>query len=181
MNENFINEVLVVDESCEDPAHELFKRLQHAKKLTGIGIFTMGAILNLFKEHDLWKGRADSWKEFCASEAHSYSFAQTAIRLYHKYVVELSLPEEKLMKLMSRDYTSLDSAATVITEENCDDWLCKIQVLGRDDLRKEIRVAKGKTASDKDAIEIVLSFYFNLMYDDRQEFKRRLEERENSN
>lgn len=181
MNDNFINKVLVVDEGCEDPAHELFKRLQTAKELTGRGIFMMGAILDLFKEHDLWKGRADSWKEFCASEAHSYSFAQTAIRLYHKYVVELSLSEDQLMKLMSRDYTSLDSAASVINKENRDEWLPKLQVLGRDDLRKEIRVAKGKSTSDKDAIEIVLSFYFNLMYDDRQEFKRRLEERENSN
>ena len=178
MNKNFINKILVIEEGCEDPAHELFVRLQNAKRLTGIGIFTMGAILDLFKEHDLWKGRADSWKEFCASEAHSYSFAQTAIRLYHKYVVELDLPEDKLMRLMSSDYTSLDNAATVITEENCDDWLCKINVLGRDDLRKEIRVAKGKSAFDKDSVEIVLLSYFSLGYDERQEFKRRLEERE---
>ena len=180
MKMNFINKNLVVDQDCDDPAHELFERLQHAKRLTGIGIFTMGAILNLFKEHDLWEGRAESWKEFCASEAHSYSFAQTAIRLYHKYVVELSLTEDKLMKLMSSDYTSLDNAASVITEENCDDWLCKIDVLGRDDLRKEIRVAKGKSVFDKDAVEIVLLTYFALGYDERQEFKRRLEERENS-
>ena len=175
-----IGDLLEIDSESENPSHDVYSKLQTAKEMIGSGIFAMGGLLCLMKEYDLWKGYADSWKEFCASEAHSYSFAQTAIRLYHKYVVELALPEEKLMRLMSRDYTSLDNAAAVITEENCDDWLNKLYVLGRDDLRKEIRVAKGKDAFNKDAVEIVLLSYFALGYDERQEFKRRLEERENS-
>jgi hypothetical protein len=178
---NLIKELITINSETENPAHEAYTKLKTAKSMIGSGVFAMGGLLCLIREYDLWQGYADSWKEFCASEAHSYSFAQTAIRLYHKYVVELALPEDKLMELMSRDYTSLDNAATVITEDNCEDWLCKIKVLGRDDLRKEIRVAKGRDAFNKDSVEIVLLSYFSLMYDERQEFKRRLKEREESN
>ena len=178
MESNFITDVLVIREDAEDPAHELFLKLQHAKKLTGIGLFTTGAILHLFKEHDLWQGRADSWKEFCASEAHSYGFAQTTIRLYKKYVLELQLPEEQLMKLMSQDYTTLDSARTVINKDNSEEWFHRLLTLGRDDLRKEIRRAKGKNEINQNNVDFVLAQYFNLLYDERQEFKRELAERE---
>jgi len=115
----FLEEMLEVPEgSSANVGHELYKKLQYAKKLTGMGIFAMGGILARIKHEGLWIGYAESWVEFCAAEAFSYSYAQTAVRTYDKYVVELALPEETIEKLAARDYTALDSATRSITPES---------------------------------------------------------------
>src|SRR3990172_9342054 len=93
-----------------DEGYTLYERLQEAKRMVGGGIFAIGSILSLFKNKELWKGYAETWAEFCASEAHSYAFAQTAIRIYEKYIVELDLPKGTIEELSARDYTALDKA-----------------------------------------------------------------------
>lgn len=169
--------ILTIDGDSENPSHEMYIKLQQAKKMAAMGIFATGAILHYMKEYDLWQGYADSWNEFCASEAHSYSFAHTAMRLYRKYVLELRLPEDTIDALMARDYTSLDAAAKVITEKNSEEWVGKLLTLSRQDITKEIRVTQGKDEIQQTEIDKVVILFFSLTYEEQQEALQRINER----
>ena len=168
-------QIAVVEEN-QDVGHTLYERLQHAKKMVGGGIFAIGGILSRFKREELWKGYADSWREFCASEAHSYSFAQTAIRIYEKYIVELALPEDTIDDLSGRDYTALDKACKIVTKKNKDEWIGKLITLARQDIVKEVSEAQGQETIDISAIDRLVAAFRKLDYEERGEFLKKISE-----
>lgn len=169
-----ISEIVKINPEAKDPAHELYGKLQYAKQVTGMGIFATGAILHAFKEFELWKGYADSWKEFCAAEANSYSYAQTTIRLYKKFMVELKLGEDVIEALAKRDYTLLDAASKLINPDNAQEWIPKLKTLGRKDIYKEIRTSSGEPEIRMDIVSRLASAYLNLEYEEKQEFHKKI-------
>lgn len=170
-----ITAIALVDESL-DVGQVLIERLQGTKKMVGMGIFYSGAILHRIRDERLWEGRASSFEAFCEDEFNSYGFAMTAIRLYKAYVLKFQLPEPTIEMLAQRDYTSLDKAAAVITEENVEEWIPKLVELSRHDIVKEIREAKGEPPLSLDAVEKVVRAYRRLHQDERAEFHRRVTE-----
>ena len=167
-----INDVLAVGENEADPAHILYVRLQKAKQVLGVGIFTMGALLHTFKEFELWVGYSENWEDFLDSEGISYNLGMTSIRLYQKYILELDLSEKDLREIAGRDYTSLDAVCKVINPDNADEWLPKILSLGRQDIKKEIRESQGKDPFSKSAVQKVFEAFCSLNGDEKQEFMR---------
>lgn len=169
-----IKEIVLVDKDEQNPAHILYERLQHTKRMVGMGLFSMGAILYYFKEHDLWKGYAEDWGQFCASESIPPTMGRLSIRIYKKYVLELGLEEKELALLAERDYTTLDNACKVITPENAEEWLPKIMTLGREDVGKEIREAQGREVFQSSEIDKVEAMFWKLNSDAKVEFRRRI-------
>jgi len=167
-----INDVLVVSDNESDPAHVLYKRLQQAKQVLGVGIFTMGALLYTFREYELWTGYAEGWPDFLASEGISYNLGMTSVRLYQKYILELELSEKELKEIAGRDYTALDAVCKVINQDNIDEWMPKILTLGRQDIKREIRESQGRDPFSKSAVQRVFEAFCGLNSDEKQEFMR---------
>jgi hypothetical protein len=176
-----LKNLLTLNTESENPAHELYGKLRHAKNMVGAGIFGMGAILSTMKKYELWTGYAQSWREFCAAEAHSYSHAQNCIRLYDKYVGELKLSEDVIEQLICRDYTCLGEVCKVITVDDAEEWVHKLLTLGRQDIIKEVRSAQGKEEINKSEVDKIVLLYFSLAtWEERAEVKRIIEERESN-
>ena len=169
-----ITDLVKVSDSVPDIGQAWYEKLQMTQKNVGMWFFVLGGVLHHIKEGEYWRGRAESWAGFCASEGLTYGDAQEKIRLYQEYVVRLRLPEETLETLASRDKTALSKAAPHITEENKWEWVDKLTHLARQDIVIEVRQAGGKPSASQTLIDKAVIAYRILNTEEKMEFHSRI-------
>ena len=145
----------------------------------GLNRIHLGAHLHLIREHKLWKGVAESWEEFLASENLNPNAARQYMNVAKKFVYEMDLDDELLAKLSTAGISALEKAGRVINDGNKEDILAALMSLSeRDAIQRiiEISSAAQDKASQAPTLRVlkVLREYHDLPPDLQQEFRSRL-------
>ena len=133
----------------------------------GLNRIHLGAHLHLIREHKLWKGVAESWEEFLASENLNPNAARQYMNVAKKFVYEMDLDDELLAKLSTAGISALEKAGRVINDGNKEDILAALMSLSeRDAIQRIIEISSAALK--------VLREYHDLPPDLQQEFRSRL-------
>lgn len=145
----------------------------------GLNRIKLGAHLHLIKEHKLWKGLAETWEEFLATENINPNAARQYVSVAKKFVYELDLDDQILMKLGMAGISALEKAGRVINESNKDEMIAALTSLSeRDAIQRIIEISSGVESTNPQlptfTVLKILKEYHGLPPDLQMDFRSRL-------
>jgi len=100
----------------------------------------LGERLHEIRRKRMWEGQWDSYEDYLQEIRISKAKASKIVSIYEKYVLEYSVPKEKLTKV---GWSSLYSILPAVADEkSANEWVDKASMLRREEIEDEIREIK---------------------------------------
>lgn len=166
------------DASEAEQNFEVLKQFWTTRSTFGLARIRMGAYLHLIRQHQLWRGVADSWDAFLAKENVQPNAARQYINVAKKFVFELDLPEETLAKLSLAGMTALEKAALAMSDANQAEVIQMLSALTeRDAIQQLLELSTADLPKDKRPAAPILRLlkdFYELPPDMQSEFKGKI-------
>lgn len=161
----------------------ILRGYRDARSHFGLYRIKLGAHLHIIKEHKLWKGISETWEAFLATENINPNAARQYINVAKKFVYEMDLDDEMLMKLAGAGISALEKAGRVINQENQEEMLAALVSLSeRDAIQRIIEISSAADTKKQDVPTLrvlkVLREYHDLPPDLQSDFRTRLQNNE---
>jgi hypothetical protein len=152
---------------------------RNARLAFGRARLQLGMLLATIRAHSLWKGKAESFGAFLASENIDDNAARQYMRVAQKFITDLRLSDGELDQIAMTSFRALDKASRVITPANKDEVLSVLANLaGRDAVEQIINMSAGvRPEGEIVSLRVIrlLADYHYLPPDLQQQFMDRLE------
>lgn len=146
-------------EELAQSAQALAILAQYRKSRLEFGMIRMrmGSYLTLIKDNKLWRGVAENWETFLASENLNVHAARQYMAVARKYIFDMDLSEETLGKLSMAGIGALEKAGKVINDENQADLIDVLTNLSEKDAIQRIIEMSGNddSISDKPTLRVL--------------------------
>lgn len=132
-------------------AQQIDQEVDQCKHNIGANFIMMGQLLKQVRDEGLaevlvGEGSPNAFYEYLASKRIPRTTGLTWIRIFETFVVQLQVPQERLI---DTGWASLERVESLVTPENYDEWLNKAEALSLSDLKTEVKEEQIKERQAK--------------------------------